>query len=58
MINKRQCKKLDELKGYKKECPVCGRIMYSRDADELEYIKTKRGTDIFIHTECVKNWSK
>ena len=58
MIDKRQVKKLEKLKGYKKECPVCGRTLYASDAEELEYIKTKRGTDIFIHTECVKNWSK
>ena len=36
-------------------CPVCNKIYYSSDADKLEYIKTKRRTEIFIHTECMKN---
>lgn len=37
-------------------CPVCGKDIYSYDLDEVEYIKTKRGTDIFVHTRCVKKW--
>ena len=56
ITSKAQLKKLDELKGDNKKCPVCGRMMYTSDADELEYIRTKRKTDIFIHTKCVKNW--
>jgi hypothetical protein len=36
----------------KPRCPVCDEICCETDA--LEYIKTKRGTEIFIHTKCVK----
>lgn len=40
------------------ECPVCGKAIYTSDLDSVEYIKTKRGTEIFIHTECVKKWGE
>lgn len=36
------------------QCPVCQKSCYVSDADGLEYIKTKRGTEIFIHTDCMK----
>ena len=58
MIKTTHIKKLENLTGYKKEGPVCGRMLYASDADELEYINTKRGTEIFIHTKCIKDWSK
>ena len=38
-------------------CPVCNKKCTTQDINELEYVKTKRGTEIFIHTECVKKWS-
>ena len=38
-------------------CLVCGKEIHEKDPD-VEYVKTKRGTEIFIHTECVKNWNK
>lgn len=56
ITSKSQLNKLGELKDDNKKCPVCGRMMYTSDANELEYIRTKRKTDIFIHTKCVKNW--
>lgn len=37
-------------------CPVCGKDIYSHDLDKVEYIKTKRKTDVFVHKECVKKW--
>lgn len=37
-------------------CPVCDGIIY--ESDEYEYVRTKRATDIFIHSDCVKNWGK
>ena len=40
---------------HKPHCPVCGEPCYVSDADKLEYIRTKRGTEIFIHTKCMKN---
>lgn len=39
-------------------CPVCNEMCYPSDVDDLEYIKTKRGTEIFIHTKCVNKWSE
>lgn len=36
-------------------CPVCNQEI--KDGDEgVEYSKTKSGSEIFIHTECVKTW--
>lgn len=35
-------------------CPICNGTCYISDGDKLEYVKTRRGTEIFIHTECVK----
>lgn len=37
------------------ECPVCGDKI-TPDQDDWEYVKTKRGSEIFIHTFCVKHW--
>lgn len=38
-------------------CPVCSKQIYEKDPD-IEYVKTKRGTEIFIHTQCIKEWDK
>lgn len=38
-------------------CPVCSKQIYEKDPD-IEYVKTKRGTKIFIHTQCIKEWDK
>lgn len=38
------------------ECPVCHEFIYPENHMDAEYIKTKRGTEIFIHTKCVKHW--
>ena len=40
------------------QCPVCQKVCYVSDADSLEYIKTKRGTEIFVHTKCMKGGVK
>ena len=37
------------------ECQVCGEKITPDDAD-WEYVKTKTGSEIFIHTFCVKHW--
>lgn len=40
-------------------CPVCNEHIRRSDIDKAEYIKTKRGTEIFIHTKCVyKYWKQ
>lgn len=45
---------------YKKDvkicCPVCGQELWESTLDGVEYVKTKRDTEIFIHRGCVKNW--
>lgn len=51
-------KKFDLGPNYKKcnfsdECPICKKKVTPADYADLEYIRTKRGTDIFIHTKCV-----
>lgn len=39
-------------------CPVCGKELKEDHLDGVEYVKTKRQTEIFIHTECVRKWGK
>lgn len=50
-------KKLEKLSpdSPKRDCPVCGDRIYDSD-DSWEYVKTKGGTEIFIHSFCVKMW--
>lgn len=38
-------------------CPVCNQEILE-DEDDVEYSKTKSGSEIFIHKECVKKWSE
>ena len=38
-------------------CPVCNEKISDGDAG-VEYVKTKRGSEIFIHNTCVKCWGK
>lgn len=38
-------------------CPVCNDYIRVSDIENSEYIKTKRGSEIFIHTKCIyKYW--
>ena len=40
-----------------RDCPVCGDHIYDTDPEESwEYVKTKRGSEVFIHSFCVKLW--
>lgn len=39
------------------QCPICEDIIHKYNTN-IEYVKTKRGTHIFIHTSCVHNWGK
>ena len=39
-------------------CPVCGEELKESKLDGVEYVKTKRRSEIFIHTKCVRNWGK
>lgn len=38
-------------------CPICDKIIYADDED-IEYVKTKRGGEYFIHTDCVTKWGE
>lgn len=40
------------------KCAVCGGPLNGESPDDLEYVKTKRGTELFLHTQCVKRWGK
>lgn len=42
----------------KVKCPVCGKEIKPENLDDVEYVKTKRGSEIFIHIECVKKWGR
>lgn len=35
-------------------CPICGKEIYPSAAPDVEYILTKRGTEILVHTECIR----
>ena len=41
-------------------CPGCGeKITENDDLKKVEYVRTKRKTDLFIHTSCVnKVWNR
>lgn len=39
-------------------CPHCNKTISVSDAIDSEYIKTKRGTEIFIHTKCIYKYLK
>lgn len=42
----------------KVKCPVCSKEITEADIDTVGYVKTKRGTEILIHTACVKKWGE
>lgn len=36
-------------------CPGCGKVITEgEDLSKVEYVKTKRATDVFFHTECME----
>lgn len=42
-------------------CQGCGKVLDPADKDtrQIEYVKTKRGSEMFFHTECMdKVWSR
>lgn len=36
-------------------CEICKEEIYYGE-DGVEYVKTKRGTEIFAHTSCIGKW--
>ena len=53
----RKRKKLPEAERWQMDCPVCLKPINPTE-DEAEYVKTKRGTEIWIHTQCVQKWGE
>lgn len=43
-------KKLQSKYGHR--CSICGRELGLAEADDLEYVQTRRKQDIFFHTNC------
>lgn len=39
-------------------CPICGKEIYPSAAPDVEYILTKRGTEILAHTKCIRKEGK
>lgn len=35
-------------------CAICGKRLYSKDAEEIEYIKNTIGQDKYYHSDCLK----
>lgn len=35
-------------------CQGCGEKISSEEAEGVEYVKTKRGTELFFHTRCAR----
>lgn len=49
--------KMAEAERWKMDCPVCLKKIDTATED-AEYVKTKRGTEIWIHTACVQKWGR
>ena len=47
------------LKGLPEEvyirCGICGRQIFEGE-ENIEYVKTKRGTEIFVCKGCIEKW--
>ena len=39
---------------YEVRCQECGGAIRSDNLSEVEYIQTRRGTEMFFHTRCLK----
>lgn len=39
---------------YEVYCQLCGNAICSDNLSEVEYIQTKRGTELFFHLRCLK----
>lgn len=39
------------------ECPICHHAIHRYDDDkDLDYVKTKRGGEYIVHTDCIRRW--
>ena len=39
-------------------CPVCHKAIKEEDAKDVEYVKTKRSTELLVHTKCAPKWGE
>ena len=39
-------------------CEVCRKEIMKFDLEKCEYVKTKRGTEMFVHRKCVTEWGQ
>ena len=53
----RKYEKTDTAQRWRMDCPVCHKA-FDMSKDSVEYVKTKRGTELWIHTECVRKWGE
>lgn len=44
-----------EFSSFKISCPVCGKEIREKE-EGIEYTKTKRGSDVFVHKACIRGW--
>ena len=60
MLDRKLKRRLEKLIEDDKEngvtCIVCGERLDPEDADQLEYAKTRRGTEVWWHTDCTRKW--
>ena len=47
---------IEDNSEYGVTCAICGEKLDPMDADELDYSKTKRGTEMWWHTKCAEGW--
>ena len=53
----RKRSRMAEAERWKMDCPVCLQQI-EPETEDVEYVKTKRGTEIWIHTACVQKWGR
>lgn len=56
-INKKHQTYPSSVPNWPPECPVCHHKIMEGDED-VEYVKTKRGSEIWIHGKCVTEWGR
>lgn len=53
MINQKTAAYRKLEKTHNETCPICNKSIYIYDHNDLEYVKTKRKGELFIHTNCI-----
>jgi ATP-dependent DNA ligase len=59
IFNRYMKKHTDNWTKFKCTCQVCSEeITEDSDFTGIEYVKTKRGTEIFVHRDCARAWGR